>query len=221
MLDLEITVDATDDPTDVVSVAEMRRHLKIPTTITAYDAELADYIASALGILEGPGKELNRSIRAVTYTRYLNKFPDLVNSRGKVKATLGGPIRLPYPDLIEVVSITIPGDSPEETVEASTYVVKRQPMVPELWPVTRWPVVVEQERAIAITYRAGYTDYSVTTGVMPMIRQYIKMLAGHYFETREITENESRMLAINRKVEFGGDYLRNILQVPKAMDDWE
>lgn len=220
MLDLEIIVDVTDEPTDVVSVVEMRRQLNIPTTVTLYDDDLQDAITAALAALEGPSKELNRSIRPVTYTRYLKRFPDLVNSHGRVLKQLGGPILLPYPELIEVVSISVDVDSPSEIVAPADYVVKKAPQVPELWPKTTWPDVSEGERAIAVTYRAGYADYASTKGTMPLIKQYLKMLAGHYFNTREIAMNENRMLAINRKVEYGGDYLRSELKVANSYDDW-
>ncbi len=234
-LDLDLVVAPDDAVTTVVSLAEMKRHLRIPASITSYDAELGDLLAAGLDKLEGLGGELNRSIRPVTWRRYMSKFPDLrpthhhhgsawnlqasplTGYRSTVR-TGEGPILLPLPPMLAVTSINInAGVNDASVIDPATYIIKTGALVPEIWPVDRWPTVIAAPRAVSVTYTAGYDD---DHPYPPKLKLFIKMLVGHYFENRELTLQERRVLLINRQVDFGAEWLRKALRIPADYEDW-
>lgn len=209
MLDIEVTVEPTAVATDVVSRAEMKRHLRISATNTALDDLIDEAIEEIVADLDGPGGKLNRTILPRTYRRYMKNFPGL-DENGDPK-----PILLPFAPLVQVLSITIEdGSSPDNTVSTDDYVVKSGCLVPEIHPVDAWPSIEDAPRAVSVAYQAGYTTYP------PALKRLVKIMAAHAIENPEASINEPRQMAVNRKVEFGHDYLMSTLRIPLSYDDW-
>lgn len=203
MLDIEITTAPTQNALDIVSVDALASHLRLSPRLRA-NADMRLRMTTAINevvdSLHGFGGILNRMVLPCTVTRYLTRFP-----------ARGAPIYLPYPDLIELDSITIMATS--TVVDPASYVVKR-PLVPEVWAKDSWPTADAAVRAVAVVYQAGYQVFP------EKLQRLIKIMAAHSLENPEATINEPRQMMINRRVEFGHDYLVAQLRVPVSMDDW-
>lgn len=206
MLDLEIVTAPSDDGLSIVSRADMKVDLRI--THTALDTEIDACVQEAADLFHGRDGELNRTLFPTTYVRYLSGFPE------------SGRIRLPYPPLIEVSSISYineDGDSPMSVVPSTDYIVRVDNMIPEivLLDSAEWPETAEHPRAVAVTYRAGYTSYP------RQLKRLVKLQASHFFYQKEPTLNDRVQSMVSRKVEFARDHLVANLRVPVSYDDWE
>lgn len=209
MLDLELLAPPTQTGLDVVSLAEMKKHIRLSPTITKMDDELTAAINAAVDVLHGPGGILNRTVLPCTWVRYLDRFPSC------------GYIQLPYPDLIEVQSVSYlnsDGDSPlSSLVFDEDYCVRTINMIPrvELQISRRWPTPYRKKRVVQVIYRAGYSTFP------EKLKTWVRMYAAHLLQNKEMTINEPRQMMINRATEFGHLFLVNQLRVPNALDDWE
>lgn len=206
MLDVEIVTAATDVATDIVSLADMKKHIRLSTSNTRLDDVVTSAIEDAVAKLQ---RDLNRTLMPVTWRRYMDRFP--VNNRDGSPR----PILLPFPPLISVDKITIEdGSSPSNDLATSTYKVKTGMIVGEIWPVTTWPSLESGPRAISVTFQAGYQDYPND------LKRAIKFLAAHYIDNAEATVIDGRLSQVSKKVEFGLDSLIAGLRVPVSYDDW-
>ncbi|MER9768876.1 hypothetical protein NKJ09_22750 [Mesorhizobium sp. M0189] len=212
MLDLEVVTAPTAPATDIVSSAELGRHMGLSASLAAnaqWANILTDAITDAVDKLDGIGGELNRTLMPRTYQRFITKFP------GKDECGNPKPILLPYPPLIRVDAITIEdGSSPENVIDPADYVVKSGMLIPEIHPIAAWPSITAGPRAASITYTAGYSEYP------GKLRRMIKFLAAHYCENREATVMEMNKTLIDRKVLFALDDLRAALRISPSYDDW-
>lgn len=210
MLDIEIVTDTNVEAIDIVSVAELGRHIRLTSTAIAtplWTGLLTDAITDTVAKLDGPGAELNRTIRPRSYRRFMSKFPKGWQA----------PIPLPFPPLLEVVSVRYDdGNSPIATVSASDYVVAKGKLVGEIVPKGFWPILEASPRQVEITFRAGYENDAYP----PEFRRMVKFLASHYLENGEASVMEMNKTLIDRKVLFAMDDLRAALRVPLSMDDW-
>lgn len=205
MLDVEVLTPPTAPVTDVVSVQEFARHLRLSPTLrnnADWIANMETALTEALDKLEGPGGELNRSIRPCTLRRYLSGFP-----------ARNGIIQLPYPNLIKVNGIVFGASG--EILDDADYIVGGE-LVAEITPSSSWPGVSRGKRAMYVEYEAGYADSKYP----PQLKRMVKILAAHYLENPEASINEPRQMAINRATDFGMEDLRASLRVPYAYDDW-
>ncbi|AMX93625.1 MULTISPECIES: hypothetical protein [Mesorhizobium] len=209
MLDIEIVTPPTDEATDIVSVAELKRHLRISSTIAAHDTLLGEILEDVVDKLHGIGGELNRTLLTTTYKRYMTKFP------GNDECGKPLPILLPYPPLISLGAIMIEdGSSPDNVVDSADYVVKSGMLVPEVHPVSAWPSVTAAPRAVSVTYTAGYAEHN------GKVKRMVKFLAGHYFENTEATILEQNKTLISRNVLFAMDDLRAALKISNSYDSF-
>lgn len=219
MLDLEIITPATDVGTDLVSVATLKQRLRI--THSQHDALLADCINEAAADIHGPMSELRRTIFPTTYVRYLSRFPDLKDGRGRVVAIGKGVIPMPLPPLLEVIGIYIEdGSSPTPQVDPSTYTVRTGGIVGEIELNTgeEWPSYSAGPRAISILFRAGYN--ASNGNYPPALKRYVAQKAAHLYLNPSASLNEPRVLQLNRRVEFSLTELRRTWQVPLDYSDW-
>lgn len=203
-LDLEIVAPPQDDGTDIVSVKEQKVHLRIHEANTSLDADIKESLLDAGGNLRS---QLNRTIFPTTLRRYLPSFRRC------------SPIQLPYPDLIEIVDVGYKdSDGVDRVVSAADYLVRTIDMIPqvEILSGKAWPSSLQHQRAVWITYRAGYNDE-----YPPQLRRLVKMQAANYLANKEATLNDGRFLLVSRKVEFGMENLIDYLRVPVAYDDWD
>jgi hypothetical protein len=207
MLDLEIVEAPEDNGLNIVSLDEMKKHLRIRVSNTELDDDIKASIIDAADTLHGQDGELNRTVFPMVLRRYLPAFPGD-----------GCPIRLPYPPLIDIISIEymdLNGGSPLPALEASDCVVRTVNMVPEVLPVSgRWPSTIRHPRAVAVTYSAGYEEYP------DKLKRLVKLMAAHYLENKEATINEPRQMMVNRAVRFAKEDLVTALRVPVAFDQW-
>lgn len=202
MFDLEVVEEPVKTALDVVTLAEMKRHLRIKNT--SFDGDITDLIKEAVDKLDWVGGELNRCILPRTVVRYLERWPKK------------GVIRLPYPPLIEVQSVSyITGDSPPPAVDSGSYVVNATYIGEISLKSGSWPSVIEGPRAIAVRYRAGYETFPSA------LKRMVKILAAHYFENGEATINEPKQVMVNRQVLFGMEDLRAKFKIANSYDDWQ
>lgn len=215
MLDLEIVSPAVESGLDIVSVDELKRRLRLSNS--SLNDVVADAIIEAGDAFHGMSGELRRSIFPTTYKRWLTRFPDLRDDRGRVIATGRGVIPLPLPPLLRVVEIVIEdGSSPADSVDPSLYVVRTGTLVGEieLKAGSSWPDYAEGPRAISITYEAGYTAYPAT------LKRAVAIKAAHNFLNSSATINDPRVLKINREIQFGLDDFRKQFAIPHDHSDW-
>lgn len=206
MLDIEIETAPTQTALDIVSLNDFGTHLRLSPRLRAnaeVQARMQAALEEAVSSLHLFRGRLNRSVLPCRLKRYLTNFP-----------AAGVPIQLPYPDLIGDVVITIEdGSSPANVVSSSSYVVKNT-IVPEILAKGSWPVISSAPRAVSVSYMAGFSTFPHD------LKRLVKILAAHNMENVEATILEPRQMAINRKVEYGADYLIGLLKIPVSYDDW-
>lgn len=209
MLDVETVIPPTETGLDIVSLAEMKKHLRI--SHDALDDQITAAILEAAEACHGKDGILNRTVFPMRLVRYVSNFP-CKNYKGcRV-------IQLPYPPLTEVVAITYDdGGSPFAAVDESKYIVRKEQLVGEIEFLTgySYPTVADSPRGVAIVFDAGYETYPHD------LKRLIKIIAAHYIENPEATINESRQMMLNRMVSLGYNWLLARLKVPNALDDWE
>lgn len=210
--DLEIdTAPVADAELDVVSRAELKEHLRMfAAGVTTYDNILDDCIRDAVGDLHGQMGELNRTVMPTTWKRHWKKFP--TDKTGDEKRSLW----LPFPPVTSVTSVQYRDtDGATQTVSSSDYILiaGNQSARVQLLPSVDWPDTEEHPRAVTVTYVAGYTAYPST------MKRLVKIMAGHKFENLEATNNEPRAIVVNRRVDFGHDYLVKLLKVQLPYGD--
>ncbi len=206
MLDIEIVTAPVQTATDIVSLDEFATHLRLSPRLRA-NSEMQSRMTAALeetaGSLHLFNGILNRTVFPTRLKRYMSGFP-----------ASGVPIQLPFPNLRGNVVIAIEdGSSPANVVSSSTYVVKNT-LVPEIYAKDSWPSITTGPRAISVAYDAGYSEYP------PDLKRLLKILAAHSLENPEATILEPRQMQINRKVEYGADFLIALLRIPVSYDDW-
>lgn len=206
MLDLELVEDTTAAATDVVSLVEFKRHMRMPISDGPLDEDLVASIEAAVDTIDGYGGSLNRTVRPRMWCRYLPGFPR------------SGLIELPYPPLQSVVSVNYMSgaDDPQQTIEPDAIIVRKDGMVGSIEFVggVYWPTTYRHRRGVAITFIAGYETYP------PMIKRLVKILAADFFENKEATILDRRISLVSRQIEYGVDFLHNQLRVPVAYDEW-
>lgn len=216
MLDLEVVTPPTATGLDIVSVVEMKQHMRITTSST--DAAIESCIKDATELVCGFGGMpgiLNRTVFPTTLRRYLHRWPPRVAGNRRMN------IQLPYPPLIAVEEISYEGSdagSPSTSVDAINYTVMLRDVVSEIQFFTdyTWPTLARVQRPVAITYRAGYAN-----GYPRTLSRLIKLLGAHYYENPEATVIDRIQGQVSRAVEFGVEHLISALRVTPAYDDWD
>lgn len=216
MLDLEL-ISQSGDALDVVSLEEMKKHLRIDNT--KQDDEIEAAIEEAVGALHGRDGDLNRTILPCTWIRWLPGFPQAIR-RPYGQSVYPRRIYLPYPPVTRVVSIFYEdanGSSPAPELDATKYVARTHNLVGEveLLPNANWPTAANSPRAVGIMYEAGYTKFP------PILKRLVKILAADFVENKEASINERMQSLTSRKISYGVEYCMSKLRVPVALDDWE
>lgn len=201
MLDLEVVTPPFQDGLDIVSLAEMKQHLRIMHS--RLDDTICSAVIEAADSLHGRDGLLNRTVFPMTWRRYLSAFP--VES---------GPIQLPYPPLVSVSAVAYEsGESPSPLVDPANYSVDNGSLVGSvnLLSGMTWPTVTENPRIVSVTFRAGFTAYP------PKLVRLVKILAASSLDLPEATTDRP-----SRATEFGVEFLMNLLRVPVSYsdDDW-
>lgn len=209
MLDVETVTPPTENGLNIVSLAEMKKHMRI--SHSALDDQITDAILEAADACHGRDGILNRTVFPMRLVRYLEDFPNR-NCKGPRI------VELPYPPLRSVAGITYDdGGSPLAEVDGDDYIVRADQLVGsvEFTGGFSYPQIVEGSRALGIVYDAGYEEYPRD------LKRLIKILAAHAIENPEATINEPRQMAINRMVNLGYSWLLTRLKVPNSLDGWD
>jgi uncharacterized phiE125 gp8 family phage protein len=157
--------------TNPVSLAEMKLHLRIETSVTADDDLITSLITAATRWAED---FQGRKFVTQTVVEKYDRFPGTA-----------GTIYLPYPPLISITSIVYvdtAGDN--QTIDSALYTVDATnepgrvvPAYSKIWPTTRGHI-----NDVTITYSAGYGNASA---VPDTVKAAIKLMVGHWYENRE------------------------------------
>jgi uncharacterized phiE125 gp8 family phage protein len=152
---------------DIVSVAEMKAHLRVDNN--EEDALIATYIKAAIAHLDGYKGVLGWCLGVQTWQLAYDTFPD-------------GPIRLPVGPLVDVVGIEYADAGGAYTTLPSTaYEVDAVSDPGWIVPVEAWPSV-DGTNAVLITFRAGHATVAEIHPAIPVI---VMLLAAHWYQNRE------------------------------------
>lgn len=179
-----------------VSTAEAKTHMRVETSDD--DTYIGTLITAARRYCEAVQK---RAFITQTWKLYLDRFPSV--------------IRVPKPPLQSVSSIAYldtNGDS--QTLSSSVYTVDTdsEPGLIYEGYNQQWPATRDVEKAITVTFLAGYGDAS--TDVPAEVIHAIKLMVGHWYEHREAVADGvtpamvpltvHSLLGISRTFSFGG-----------------
>lgn len=160
------TTDATVEP---VTLAEAKLHLRETLVSTDNDTYIESLITAARLACE---EAIQRTLITTTWTLTLDGFPDA--------------IRLPYPRIISVTSITYideAGDS--QVLDPADYIVDTDSEPGWIVPAVdcTWPTTQDRINAVVVVYTAGYGS---SASVVPTgIRHWIKLAIGDMYANRE------------------------------------
>jgi uncharacterized phiE125 gp8 family phage protein len=165
-------------PAALLSLDEARLHLRVDATGDPLahpdDTLIAAYVKAATDEVDGVDGWLGRALVNQSWRLALDGFPP-------------GAIALPLPPLQAVTAVSyVALDGTEATLSAAAYRVitsdsdpgRIEPVFGSAWPATR-----QQSGAVSITYRCGYGE----PGDVPeLIRNYIRLRLGQFYENREL-----------------------------------
>jgi uncharacterized phiE125 gp8 family phage protein len=153
--------------TSLVSLDEVKRHLKLEMDDTAEDLLLESYIEAVIGHLDGPDGWLGRALVQRTYTHRVDHFDF-------------DAVRLPYPPVILIASVKYrDATGVDHTVDPDTYELDGREFR-FLTNAVR-PTSYYSARPAVIAYRAGYE-------VLPApIRIAVLMMVADLYRNREST----------------------------------
>lgn len=172
------------------------------------DDVLKDCILEAFATIHGRNGVLNRSILTSTWRAWYGSFCDK--------------IELPLSPLIEVDAVNYMaydsnGVPAEQELQASGFEAVAGGLIGYVRRPSgiSWPHTARVDRAVSIEFTAGYGSAAQMDVVTRSdFRRCLKILAGHYFQNREATYAEPRLVMVNRKLEFGLDWFIARYRVP-------
>lgn len=162
----------TPPASEPVSLAEARKQLELPTDDTTHSDHLTLLIQAAREQWE---HDTDSCCLTQTWRLYLPYF-------------CGSVIDLPKRP-IQSVSITYydSGDV-SQTLATSVYALDTDNRKIRLKSLQTWPTTYERFDAVTITFVAGYTSAALVPAIH---KQAMRLLIGHYFESRDMIMSES------------------------------
>lgn len=156
----------TPPATEPVTLAEMRAQIGITqATDTASDSTITRRIIEARMWAEN---YMQRALITQTQEIRLDRFP-------------AGAIKMPYPNLLTVVSVKyVDGDGTLQTWSSANYVVDTYDHIGSVRPAysLSWPSTRDEPNAVRVQYTCGYGP--AKTDVPDLIREGIMLLVGHW-----------------------------------------
>jgi uncharacterized phiE125 gp8 family phage protein len=153
-------------PDPVVTWEDADAHLKLDGD-TDQQAEVEAMIAAATQSLDGPGGWLGRAIGQQTLELRIDGWPTPC-------------MALPYPDALEIVSVTYLDEvNAEQELAADQYELIGQRFVPAHGAT--WPRALTRLEAVRIQYNAGYQETPFP------IRAAILLMVGDLYRNRDTT----------------------------------
>lgn len=162
-----------------ITLADLRAHGRIDDDMVADDDQLTGFILAARQRLE---EVTGAAFFTQAWRFQLDRFPDYSQ-----------PMFLPKPPLQSITSIQyVDTDGTTQTMAASKYVLDTATS-PNYWPNRVglaynefWPATREQLLAVTVTAVCGW---STIAAIPATIKQAIKMLALHWYDTRSAAES--------------------------------
>ncbi len=167
-------------PASVISLDEAKRHLRVDHDDE--DALIAGMVAAATRHLASPQGWLGRSIGVQTLELRMCSFD--AQCRGDM-------ITLPFPPIVEVVSVTYADtEGVDQTVADTDWRIVGDRFLAPVYQ-GRWPAARLDHESVRIRYRAGYADAEPEGGGDPVrtvpeeIIAAILLHVGVLYENRE------------------------------------
>ncbi|MGM5018720.1 head-tail connector protein [Tardiphaga sp. 367_B4_N1_1] len=170
-----VVVTPPEEP--VVSLEEAKEHLRVDHGDD--DLYIESLVAAATSTIDGPDGWLGRCLVEQT-----------LEWRGDGFGVCD--IRLPYPPIIEILSVDYDDtDGVEQTVAEANYRLVGPPGLPRLSPAygASWPSTRSQSEAVRIQYISGY---GAADDVPQPIRHAVLMMVSELYENREASTDQPR-----------------------------
>lgn len=183
--------------TPAVTLAEVKRHLRIEEDFAQEDTTLQQYVAAATSLVE---EMQGRQIMPATVALTLDNFPS------------GDEIKLPRAPLSSVSSISyVDVDGASQTFATTGYMADTvsEPGRVRLRYGQSWPSARTQPNGVTVTFVAGYSSASA---VPATTKQAILLQAAHLYGNREGV-SEVNLKSVPMSVER----LIRIQQVPEVI----
>lgn len=165
---LSLAVAPADDAL-LVDRAAAKTHLRI--LHTSEDAEIDALLIAAHAYAE---TLTGSAFRRATWELALPAFPV-------------AEIRLPYPPLVSVSSITYrDSGGTSQTLDAGAYIVAKRRGCGRVVPVSSWPLTAAHPEAVVVRFVSGYAAADALDLAEARQAQHaIKLLVGHWYANRE------------------------------------
>ena len=196
-----MSIVVVEPPSALITFALAKQHLRVDTTVD--DDLIGFYIAAAQSMIDGPGGWLGRSIGIQTLELRLDGFPTAIWGWsyatsglffGSMPGSAGGSctpsrIALPFPPLINVISVTYEDAAGQEQVLPSAdYLASDeglQASFATVFPSGRW-----EPGAVRVQYQAGYA------ATPPAVAAAMLLMVGDLYANRETVETGVRAAAV-------------------------
>lgn len=170
-------------PEPLVDFDTAKAHLRVDHSDD--DTLIGAYVAAASAHIDGPGGWLNRAISPQTLELRLNDFAPADR----------GAIHIPFPPLIDVLSVKYLDDSGvEQTVAAEDYEITAGPVIRPVYD-SGWPSARATADAVRVRYRAGYVDdpeaAPLVASIPAPIKAAVLLMLGDLYQRRETTSDGS------------------------------
>lgn len=174
----------------VVGLEEMHAHLRLDPEgeppVHPEDASIQGFVQAATDEIDGRTGWLGRALIDQVWKLTLDRFPPGTGSSAPILLPLTSARPAASPGPAPVASIVyLATDGSRQTLDDSLYrvMVEDEPHFVEPVYARSWPSTRRQAGAVEITYTAGYG--AAAEDVPELIRNYVKMRAGHLYEFRE------------------------------------
>lgn len=165
----------TDATIELVTLPEMKSHMRLSTVGNQEDAQLTGFITAARKAAE---RITHRSFQQQIWRLTLDRFPDIINVPRPPISTTAGDVTIKYLDPTSGDSTTLP--STAYTIDAESEPARIYPSYNNRWPSHRGVPA-----AITIDYTAG----ELSSVIKEDIKTYVKVKAAYMYEHREAEEN--------------------------------
>ena len=187
------TIKITTPTNAVITLNEIKDHLRIERDETEFDSDLQDITTAAIDMVES---ETNTTLLTTTFAAYWDRWPLL----GQHLKLPGNPITavnsITYVDVGGVPTVWDPADYQFSTTRTPAVI---KPIAGTTYPAT----ATDTLDVVCVEFVAGYGDTS--DDVPELFKHMIKLLVGHWFRNREAVLVGS----ISKRIELAFMSIRN------------
>jgi uncharacterized phiE125 gp8 family phage protein len=186
---------------NILSIDELKKHQR--TFSSAEDQVFSTAIQSAYNYLSGRFGWLNRTLLTQKWALRLPAFESA--------------IEIPFSPVQSIESITYyDANNDLKTLAPAAYQLSLYDIVPELTPTNSvsWPTTYARQDAVKIIYVAGFGNSAAVKDKAFGVVTAMILLAGHYYQNREASYKEPRMVKVNRVLEFGLEASVGRIRIP-------